>query len=309
MGPDLNCFEWNNQSSHYLDGSLPPEERALAEEHLSGCSNCRERLQHYRLILESLRGLRRVSTPDDLQSELETQAPRLALNSGSSLVKIWKASLQSPLKSPRTVGVLVVLAVGLGLLAALPKIRAFYESRLERQLDANNFDELPLSDGELVASSGGAPEDSVDDFASEYDDPEPAQGELSEAAWKGEKGSRSARPDVWRFILRTDSPQDLRAPVHRAIEGAGTLPGSKFANGFVAPGGVQFDVLIPQAAVEPLRQELSNILEQRSRETEQDLRGSSSGPYPTSPFTWYRNRSKRPLPAGAARVIVWLSLI
>ncbi len=305
MGSDLSCFDWSNLAAEYLDGSLAPGMKRRADDHLVECRECSERHQHYRLILESLRSLPRTPTPSELQHELESQAPRLALTSASPLFKVWKASLQSILKSPRTASVGAAIVAGLALLGALPKIRSFYEQRIQQRLDSSNFAELPIT-GQTPLTS----EESIDEFISEdVDEDEDAGGNLVEASLQDGTMKKASAPQVWRFILRSDSPQEMRARIHRSLMDARALPSSRFMNGFAAPGGIQFDAFVPTENIERLREQLATLVDQKGAPAMSAPDSESEGPYPTSPFTWYKNKSKRPLPAGAARVIVWISLI
>jgi hypothetical protein len=240
-----------------------------------------------------------------LQHELESQAPRLALTSASPLLKVWKASLQSILKSPRTATVAAAIIAGLALLGALPKIRSFYEQRIQQRLDSSNFAELPITGQSPLAN-----EDSIDEFISEdVDEEEDSGGDLVEASLQDGSIKKASAPQVWRFILRSDSPQEMRAKIHRSLLDARALPTSRFLNGFAAPGGIQFDAFVPTENIERLRDQLASIVDQKGTAVTPAGEAESQGPYPTSPFNWYKNKSKRPLPAGAARVIVWISLI
>jgi hypothetical protein len=305
MGSDLSCFDWSNLAAEYLDGSLAPGLKRRADEHLTECRDCSERQQHYRLILESLRSLPRTTTPSDLQHELEMQAPRLALTSASPLLKVWKASMESMLKSPRTASIAASILAGLAILGALPKIRSFYEQRIQQRLDSSNFAELPLT-----GQPSDSADESVDEFISEeVEDDDDSAGDLVEASLQNGTTKKAGAPQVWRFILRTDSPQEMRAKIHRTLVDAQALPTSRFLNGFAAPGGIQFDAFVPLENIDRLKNELSTFVDQKAASAGTNANEDSQGPYPTSPFTWYKNKSKRPLPAGAARVIVWISLI
>ena len=305
MGPGMSCFEWSNLAAGYLDGSLAPGLKRQADEHLAGCRECSERHQHFRLVLESLRSLPRTAAPGDLQHELEAARSRILVS--PALLKEAPALLKKALRTPRTLSIALAAAAGLFILAALPRIRSVYEERVQRRLEASDFAELPLS---------GRGEDSehaaADDFSSEgiEGDEGAAAGELVEASLgTAGAGKVSAAPQIWRFNLRTDSPQEIRAKVHASLVDAGALPGSRFLNGFAAPGGIQFDALVPQEGVERLKDRLEALVD--PKESADAGRGRSDpaqDPYPTSPFTWFRSKSARPLPAGTVRVIVWISL-
>jgi hypothetical protein len=225
---------------------------------------------------------------------------------------------------------ILVSLFGFVTLTSLPKLRALYESRLQKKLDAVNFAELPLTHdpratlggdeaipaddfgGEEEEESGDGSEDGAGDDSTEGSN----SGGLTKTSWEGEwdsskkaEVSSSGRTipgsQVWRFTIRTDSPQDLRGKIQEILLQAGTAPTSRMIHGFVAPGGIQFDVLVPADSIPKIQEALKSLSDEHSPPEEAS---ASDSPYPTQPFTWYRNRSKRPLPSGAARVVIWLSL-
>ncbi len=329
MGSDLSCFDWSNQASAYLDGSLPPGAQKAADQHLADCADCRGRQQRYRLILDSLRSLDRVAAPAKIKYEREVAEPgrkRAAPTRWPELERRLRPVIRpilQPLKglNARSWAWIIFSVLGFVTLTSLPKLRALYETRLQKRLDAVNFAELPIT------QASGGPADSenepamVDDFGgedAEEDDSQAADtatGAVQHTRWEGEwdpakhKASQGSGAgsgaQVWRFILRTDSPQDMRGKIHDALIKAGAAPTAKMIHGFVAPGGIQFDVLVPSESIDDLKQVLKEFSDEHAAPEDS---GAAENPFPTEPFTWYRNRSKRPLPQGAARVIIWLSL-
>ncbi|MGB8646763.1 MAG: zf-HC2 domain-containing protein [Anaerolineae bacterium] len=49
---ELNCRELVELVTDYLEGKLPPEERARFEEHLSGCTGCGNYLDQVRRTIK-----------------------------------------------------------------------------------------------------------------------------------------------------------------------------------------------------------------------------------------------------------------
>ncbi|MEN9723823.1 MAG: hypothetical protein RJB38_1809 [Pseudomonadota bacterium] len=301
----MNCFDWNIASSEYLDGSLSPPLKKAADDHLESCADCKERHQHYRLILESLRSLPRSVAPSELQHEIQlfsgtSRAPMVA----EFFLRFWP-TFQRTIRSPKALTLTLSLMLTFALLSGLPQIRSIYEKRIQKRFQSYHFGELPLSqEGGTSAESSGA-ETVSEDFSDDFGESESDSGGLIPIS--SEEGSNSETvdskaskvlADVWRFTIRTDSPQKVRSQVTQALLQAGTLAGSRYVHGFTAPGGIQFDALVPSASVEALQQKLSSLSQESTEEN-----------FPTGAFTWYRNRSKRPLPPGASRVIVWLSLM
>ena len=50
----MNCERLQPDLCDYLDGTLSPEEKAAAQEHLLGCSACRQALQREQLLTQTL---------------------------------------------------------------------------------------------------------------------------------------------------------------------------------------------------------------------------------------------------------------
>jgi hypothetical protein len=330
MGSDMTCFDWSNQASSYLDGSLNPGLKKVAEAHLESCKDCRERHQRYRLILDSLGSLPRISAPASIKYEREAREKGNPTKStrGWTPYDRFVRPLVKPLRdlSPRTWSWISASILGFIALTALPKLQALYDARLQKRLEAVNFAELPVT--QAPPQETGETEDlgQLDDFSGDEGEEDPSQfangsssntteGGLQRASWEGEwdpskhrtteQASSVPGAQVWRFILRTDSPQDLRSKVHQVLLKSGVSPQAKMIHGFVAPGGIQFDVLAPARSIPDLRDALEKLSEEHSPAADPS---STDNPYPTQPFTWYRNRSKRPIPSGAARVVIWLSL-
>lgn len=53
-GDDMNCERFQEYLFEYMDDSLPLSERAVAEQHLAGCSACREAAQQESQLTQSL---------------------------------------------------------------------------------------------------------------------------------------------------------------------------------------------------------------------------------------------------------------
>ncbi|MBU6374971.1 MAG: zf-HC2 domain-containing protein [Bdellovibrionales bacterium] len=300
LGSNMTCFDWHNLSSEYLDGSLAPVLKRKADDHLAQCSDCHERHQHYRLILESLHSLTRIGVPNEVQHELETGVSQSKTTSNSLFPWVSPAAIKAILRSPRTIVPGFLIICGLVILAALPKIRSIYETRLQKRLDSNNFAELSLSQVHAIHSP------STTEVSDEFSGDEDYAGDEMESASQedsnGEADSASSGvqspSQLWRFNLRTDSPQEIRSKIQQTLHQSGALPSSRYIHGFLAPGGIQFDALIPADKVKDLQEELASYA----------LAKDAQKTTANKPFTWFRNKSKRVLPPGTARVVIWLSL-
>jgi hypothetical protein len=109
--------------------------------------------------------------------------------------------------------------------------------------------------------------------------------------------------EIWRFYIRTESPRDVRPKIQQLLKSLDLGEYSTNANGLEAPGGIQFDLLVPKANVTPIKQEVDKLAQAILQETG-NLNLNLS-----QVFTWYRSKSKKPIPAGKTRIIIWLSQI
>ena len=67
---DLTCQEFVALVTDYLEGVLPPTERARLEEHLSYCPGCRVYLEQMRQTIRTLGLLPQESISPDAKDEL-----------------------------------------------------------------------------------------------------------------------------------------------------------------------------------------------------------------------------------------------
>jgi len=66
----MTCKELVEVVSDYLDGTLPPDDRRLLEEHLEECPYCAEYIDQMRQTIEALGGLREDSIAPETRDEL-----------------------------------------------------------------------------------------------------------------------------------------------------------------------------------------------------------------------------------------------
>ena len=303
----MNCFEWHNRASDYLDGTLIGTIKREADEHIDACHECRERHKHYRIILTSIENQARIPLPISIRkSPLTSGLPKLEIThlSRSKWEQIpWY--LRTGIE-----GASIVLLILMGISAG-PKVRAVYEHRIEHNL--NEFTDalgtndsggpetaalnLPLSRGKLPANPENPTGGSTDEFASEGNEEDDSEAEGSGISEAGE--IRVGNSEIWRFNLKTDSPHELRAKVVETLTELKVKPNTPGLGGIEAPGGIQFDLIIPQALVAPLKRHLQKL----APPTPEGLSGSPVG----ETFTWYKNKSKSPIPNGQTHVVIWLS--
>jgi len=165
------------------------------------------------------------------------------------------------------------------------------------------------TEDEFTEETDVLPTEAADDVA---DEPIPteattlAQDGAGSASLGPSTRSLNAKPqEVWRFNLRAASLTDAELAVQSMLRApTGPLQDSDIPAAFRAPGGIQFDLLLDSRWISPLQDSLRTFIE-KNRKTA----GNESDPNsaPSSDMTWFRNRSKAPLPPGKARVIIWIS--
>jgi len=310
----MNCFEWQNHSSDHLDGTLIGTFKKEADKHLESCQNCNDRNKHYRQILSSIATQPRSTLPVPIRkSPLAIQLPKIDNPNRRSK---WERTPWFVRTGVEGVGIAFVI---LFVVAMVPRIRALYERSIERRLDAFNMADLlmesekeqplaPLTRGKVVGAEG---HEVVDDFAgSESDDSE--DDEKPTQKKKNFPDVIVGNSEIWRFNLKTDSPRDVRPKIVQTLSELKLPSDTPGLGGIEAPGGIQFDLLVSQNSISGLRsqlQKLANTLPGSNRNhTSGTGPETSAAPNPGSDtFTWYKNKSKRQIPAGKARVVIWLS--
>lgn len=307
----MNCFEWQNRASDYLDQSLSGTQLKDAQVHLASCESCVDRHKHYQEILTSIGSQRRVSLPEAVR-----KAPfsaLLARPDAHSRKYRWERTPWFIRTSVEGLGVAFII---LFVVAMVPRIRTWYEQSVERRLDAFDIAELeheasdpgkdaaPLVRGKL-ADSGALPADGEeaeegDDFSEDVE-PEDTRESERQAAANG-KAVRVGNSEIWRFHLKTDSPRELRAKVVALLMEQNLPANTPGIGGIEAPGGIHFDLVVPQSMVANLKLQLQKI----AGAPAPSLASRSDAPL-KDPFTWYKNKSRRKIPAGKSRVVIWLS--
>jgi hypothetical protein len=301
----MNCFEWQNRASDYLDGTLIGALKRGADDHLDACPSCQERHKHYRLLLTTLAGQSRSTLPISIRkSPLSVTLPRLQLSErikGSWELLPW--FLRTGIEGSGIV-FLILLAISVG-----PKLRTLYESKIEQSF--NEFSEslsrddsspekaylrLPLSRGNAqYAASVRA----GDEFASEGNESESDSEDEDHGTEVNDGDIRVGKSEIWRFNLKTDSPHEIRPNIVRLLTELKISPDTPGLGGVEAPGGIQFDLLVPQSAVPGIKKQLQKLA---------PFIPEGQGPSALGEaFTWYKNKSKNPIPTGYTKVVIWLS--
>lgn len=303
----MNCFHWQSNLSDYLDGFLIGAQKAEIDDHLESCKACAERYGHYRTLQQLIGQLERHPMPVTLQkSPLERPISKGSSAQTSSLHEWW-------IRRPWYVkflfeGVAVVL-VAFVIVKSAQQLIVWQEKSIDDQLEKiesqpqgkglvnlppgfsrNSIVSENSSDAESISDSDSGDSDLVaplDDYAEDDED----AGDNVEVG----------RSEVWRFYLKTDSPSDVRNQVVAVLKQLNLFDQTPNTLGMEAPGGIQFDVIADANDVATLKHAIEKLNPKKS-----EAETLVSSPL-SQPFTWYKKKSREPLPTGKARVIIWLS--
>lgn len=292
----MDCFEIQNRLTESIDGTLTPHDRTAFETHLRGCETCATHQHRLRELVTLLQNQTRAAIPAELrQDPLSFKLPKIQVE--RSPKAIWK-SLPVWVRLLAE-GVAIACVVTLGIQVG-PRIRSFYEQKMDQRLQTMiaaedlSTESVPLSRGKTdpEAASGDV------DFASGDGEDQPEEPTEVSA----DPNIRVGRSEIWRFNLKTDSPPLVRARIMKIFTDTGIPDTTPGFGGIEAPGGIQFDLIVPQSAIPTLKAQLEKLAAPSPNQQPGDTPFSET-------FTWYKNRSKKPIPNGTSRVVIWLSQI
>ncbi len=321
----MNCFQWQNHSSDYLDGNMPTHLKQKADDHLKQCRDCRQHYHHYRLILTSITRQPMKTLPASLK-----KAPlRLAVPRPQSIrirLSQWERIpwyLRTLLEG---VGIVFIILIAI---SSAPKLRTLYEKNIERSL--NDFKESlditpPLAE-EIDLSVPPSQEKQSADLGSTPSSEDAVSGEdEAEEAAPSEINAPVGKSQLWRFTLKSVSLDEIRPQVVKTLKDLGISPHSTGAakiaetEGLQVPGGIEFNLILPDNQIPGLKNALEKLvthpLEQGTLASGASSgstsgagpgSGPSTGPSGNDNFSWYRVKSKRGLPEGKSQVVIWLA--
>ncbi len=284
----MECFEARNQLNDWIDGSMSSKTHQDFESHLETCRNCGNQNLHIRALIETLQKQPRAQMPPELRAG--PLAFRVPVASRLKNFKLFWKELPAPTRL-LTEGVLIAGVVILGVQLG-PQVRMLYEKsvdeRLEKMIRAEDYEtaDVPLARGKADADPNAVSEE----HETFQDDAEVGSTHEEMHVGKGE---------IWRFNVKTDSPSLVRAKIMKSFAEIGIPSTTAGFSGVEAPGGIQFDILVPTSSVQSIKSNLEKVAAQQS---------DPSANF-NDAFTWYKNRSKKPIPNGTTRVVIWLSQI
>lgn len=308
-------FRYLTYLSDLLDDTIPADVAEELKRTAQEDPSCAIHLGHARKLREALHNTRKRTLPEPLREALSQGRMRVIIQDLPRPRSLWNRTpliLRTSLEG---------LGIGIGILAVVaitPRIRVLYERSVERRLEAISLGDLvmpnegdedltaapgtPLARGKnlAVASEGEA----EDDFEGE-DEREPEKPTTK----KSKDDLRVGSSEIWRFNLKTDSPREMRAKVVQILSELRLPADTPGLGGIEAPGGIQFDLYVPTYAVSNVKNQLQRLVapNQRSVLSHRPSHSAIDNTSISDLFTWYRNKSRRKVPAGKARVVIWLS--
>lgn len=318
----MNCFDWQNRASDYLDGTLEEIERAEADEHLDRCQQCVSHYRHYKILVDTIASQPRSSIPVPIRrAPMTAPLPRRGFSPRGRFQ--WSRipwHLRAPLE-----GLSLILVI-LAMVSAGPRIRRFLERRMEINLNEFNqsfLDFSRISAEKAVSDSPTAVPGSTPAPIPAKNNPAISDGVGATDGTPGEEENRAqvgkssdagtgeeAGPDrkihvgnseVWRFILKTDDPAAIKARIVRLLASLRIPQSTPGIKGIEVPGGIEFDLLVSPTVIP----EVKNRLQEMAPPAPTEFAKTPA----SETFTWYKSRSKQPIPPHTSRLVIWISQI
>ncbi|MEO7162125.1 MAG: hypothetical protein ABI041_04330, partial [Bdellovibrionia bacterium] len=204
-----------------------------------------------------------------------------------------------------------IVALVLFCISSSPKIRSVYEKNIERNMndfkDSLNVNEtLALNDvldPNLAGSpSKAAPLDTTTPGSPEASASDQDSSEKDEISGEDEAPTNpvhAGESQLWRFTLKTVSPDELRPQVIKALQELKIPANTRGLSGTQVPGGIEFDLILPQSIVPNIKYALEKVIP--------GAVGSKEYPRGSEIFSWYKVKSRKKLPTGTSKVVIWLS--
>jgi hypothetical protein len=291
----ITCFDWHNCSSQYLDGDLEEPLRTDAEKHLETCPACMNHYKHYGLILSALADQPRSQLPPHIKSApLAAVMPRL--ETARISLSQWE---RIPWYLRVTLEAAGIVAFVLICISSSPKIRSLYEKNVEKNL--SDFKE-GLNTGETLALNDGFDKALTKVESIAPGTPASVATEGDEVAGEDDLPKNSVhagQSQLWRFTLKTVSPDELRPKVIQALQELNIPAKTPGLAGSQVPGGIEFDLILPLEIVPNIKHALEKVIP--------GAVGGKEFPVGSEIFSWYKVKSRKKIPEGMSKVVIWLS--
>ncbi|MBN21657.1 MAG: hypothetical protein CL678_10260 [Bdellovibrionaceae bacterium] len=293
----INCFNVRNQTSDYLDGTLPEFRVDDIKQHIRFCEECKNFLDRCDKISKAINAIEVKKIPIPMHKDLfQIQLPLSGSETQAKEPSRWQRTpwfLKSGIEAS---GIALTILI---IVAAVPRIKSNYlttESNptaqyREYQNEVDLSPELPTG----IDKEGSGDEDFDPIPVTDYEEKEKLLESIDSEEIKVGNG------EVWRFHIKTDSPQEIRPHIKKALISFHLPKNDPGIEGFVVPGGIQFNLLVNKSIIPEVKKEVQKIAIEHS--------DSPSNSSIRNTFTWYKNKSRKRISPGKARLVVWLSQI
>lgn len=184
------------------------------------------------------------------------------------------------------------------LLFIIPKIKSYYDERTEEKLKLYFPDSVSNPLGQSNPNNTAALlTDTEEENSNE------TQEVLSDEHLIPEEKLNLTDGQIWRLYIKTESPREMRPKIIDILKAYDLGDDISKMRGVEAPGGIQFDLLIRIDEVQKLGKEIETLAKMSLAQNQTQSLSLAQA------FTWYRNASKKYIPSGKTRVIIWLSQI
>jgi Putative zinc-finger len=111
----MNCLDYQDLLSEYIDGDLKPNKRLMVSDHLKSCTDCNLVHQDLKQIVGLSQQLPLLAPGNALWKKIEKEIPETFTVENSKpqslWAKFWQYSWQFSISAPQLTGVLATLAV------------------------------------------------------------------------------------------------------------------------------------------------------------------------------------------------------
>ncbi len=305
MDENLNCFQWRRYLSDLLDvaslGEPSADLHRPSFEHLKKCASCNASFERYQQVVSLIHSQPKAKVPEGLKkAPLSATLPQVTASQFS--LSQWEKLPWYLRTSLETVAVIALVLSGI---SSAPKLRNWYERAFENKLGESRDSFSSVESSKEFAQSnipslGDAPQapstapSGVALVGVTDEDEISGENEASE-----DYSSVGGKSQLWRFTLKTVSPDELRQQIIHTLLSLKVSDKTPGLSGMQVPGGIEFKMILQESQVPDIKsalQKLAPILPEKSK----SVPGSEN-------FTWYRVKSRKKIPEGKAQVIIWLS--
>jgi hypothetical protein len=307
----MNCFEWNNLLLISFVEPLASHQEAALIEHESQCTKCRRSKSNQKNIHEILKNQRRYlwkERNDPLFTTAEASNSKLRDPTSSTQNHPHSLTLKRswdliPWYFKILIESSTVILVSFSVVKSGQWLIGTRENEIDQQVSQIDFspESKAIRDAppglKKYSQSNGSSSKETDS----YPETIPQDEYLEDDEGAGEVTVEVGRSEVWRFYIKTDTPAELRTKVQDILKQLRVFDGTPGTTGIEAPGGVQFSFYLPSSQVNTIMNSLSEMapkIDPSQIENDSPL---------SQLFTWYKKKSLQPIPAGQAKVIIWLS--